>query len=56
MPALMYRPRRCCVREAADCIDNAPPDSLTVVIAGLREFVDPSSAFHLGVVAVMLEH
>ena len=26
--------------------------ALAVVITGLREFVDPSSAFHLGVVAV----
>jgi hypothetical protein len=33
-----------------------PPDSLAVVIAGLREFVDPSGTFRLGVVALMLEH
>jgi hypothetical protein len=47
---------RCGGCELPDCIDDPPPDCLAVLIASLREFVDPSGAFRYGVVAVMLEH
>ena len=53
---LMRRSRRSRVRELPDGIDNPHPDRYAGVVSILSELVDPSLAFLLGGVAVVLEH
>jgi len=52
----VYRPRRCHVHELPDYTRDPAPDSNSLGIPNLPEFVGPSLAFGLCLVAVVLEH
>jgi len=49
-------PGGCQVHELADCTRDPAPDRHAGSIPDLSEFIGPSRAFRLGLVAVALEH
>jgi len=53
---LVYRSGSSRVRERPEGSDNPHPDRHAGVVTIFSELVDPSWAFRLGVVAVVLEH
>jgi hypothetical protein len=52
----VHRPGRCYVHELPDCTRDQTPNRHAGSIAHLPEFVSPSRAFRLGVVAIALGH
>ena len=52
----VHRDGRCCAYELRDGIGDPAPDRCAVVIAVGGKFVGACGAFHVGVLAVALEH